>query len=929
MSEPISFHPPDPAELTELLKGYEVTDLIAAGGMGAVYRAKQLSLDRFVAIKLLPAEMGDDPSFRNLFHAEARAMARLNHVNLIGIYDFGETKGMPYIVMEFVAGKSLHDSSHGKAIDQTTAVEIVIGMCRGLAHAHRAGIIHRDIKPANILLDPKAQPKIGDFGLAAAIDSDEHDGPLYGTPGYAAPEVYGNPKAIGNPFDIYAVGVILYELLTGKMPEEPTSPPSTVSRCDRRLDPIFKKATRRNPALRYQDADEMASDLETLLPTLQTTGPKKIRTAQDAGQPKLVTLKRQPSPSPVDEGSKEGKPKLVPLPKDKEPSPPEKQKDGKPKLVPLAKGQKPPAATLKPLPQSVAAPPRDPAPTPPAPTPAPVATKVGSNWPIIRNLIIIAILIPIVLFTWGKYKEKAARQKAEQEEAAAKRQQDIKEKEALAEKTRRESERRAREIAEEAEAKALAEKKRQELLAMEAAKTPEERLAEFRRDLVSGRRDKFPDDTIDRSTHFLYFVNTPMTWGEACQFAESHGGHLAAPSTRADLDVLTKRMGNEYSRIWIGGGAQGKQGWAWITGEEWTFKDPGTTLGACASLSSSGVIRARPYAEKNPFVIQWSKDGENRGSLAAQLERLVPTLDTPSPAWPPATVVHDSRHFLLVQKPLSWSEADLVAASSEGHLAVVSERSEAIFLEKYLERALAPDTAIWLGGKKEDDLWTWTTGEAWEKARWADNSPDGGPADNVLRFLQAADGAGWDDASPDAENASGFLIEWSSDADRATTTGQANPLAELSRMRKIARRLVASEVDEYNKFLRANQDAFIVDARVWFDILKETDKEAVGEAYEMVIDSLPPDGNLPGNVNVNSIPEDLRDDFKKAVERQVERKKKLDEKLESLRLNYLGKLATLSEQLDENGLKSQMKTISSEMEEIGQTAESFRAAMGQ
>ena len=141
MSDPIQFDPPEPSELSKLLDGYEVTSLIATGGMGAVYKATQLSLDRPVAIKLLPEEFGEDPSFRNQFQAEARSMAKLNHVNLIGIYDFGEAKGMPFIVMELVAGKSLYYSSYGKAIDQATAIELIIGICRGLGHAHESGIV--------------------------------------------------------------------------------------------------------------------------------------------------------------------------------------------------------------------------------------------------------------------------------------------------------------------------------------------------------------------------------------------------------------------------------------------------------------------------------------------------------------------------------------------------------------------------------------------------------------------------------------------------------------------------------------------------------------------------------------------------------------------------------------------------------------------
>ena len=165
----------------------EIEGMIGRGGMGAVYKATQRSLDRAVAIKILPREFGADPEFRKSFETEAKAMARLNHPNLIGVYDFGDVDGMPYIVMEFVNGKSLYHSAWNKAIDPEQAVSIVKGICHGLGHAHENGVIHRDIKPANILLTPKAEPKIGDFGLARPTDAEGH-GLVMGTPGYTAPE---------------------------------------------------------------------------------------------------------------------------------------------------------------------------------------------------------------------------------------------------------------------------------------------------------------------------------------------------------------------------------------------------------------------------------------------------------------------------------------------------------------------------------------------------------------------------------------------------------------------------------------------------------------------------------------------------------------------------------------------------------------------
>src|SRR5690606_26349649 len=218
MSSP-SFEAPSLELLAQLLPAYEFEAFIAQGGMGAVYKARQRSLDRDVAIKILPRELGEDPEFRQSFETEARAMARLNHPNLIGVYDSGDVDGMLYIVMEYVNGKALYHSSYNMAVEPAQAVAIVKAICEGLAHAHENGVIHRDIKPANILLTPKAEPKIGDFGLARPAGSDG-PGLIMGTPGYTAPEILRHPEHADRRSDLYAVGVILFELLTGQRPPQ-------------------------------------------------------------------------------------------------------------------------------------------------------------------------------------------------------------------------------------------------------------------------------------------------------------------------------------------------------------------------------------------------------------------------------------------------------------------------------------------------------------------------------------------------------------------------------------------------------------------------------------------------------------------------------------------------------------------------------------
>jgi serine/threonine protein kinase len=267
--EPAGFIAPEPADLAPLFPGYEIQGLIATGGMGAVYCAVQKSLDRTVALKILPMEFSKDAAFCKGFETEAKAMARLNHPNLIGVYDFGEVNGMLYIVMEFVPGKSIYHSAHGQAIDPPEVIRLIAAICGGLAHAHENGIIHRDIKPANILLDLNAQPKIGDFGLARPVERKVEEGEeIFGTPHYTAPEVVDSPHSVDCRADIFSVGVMLHELLTGKLPADDPRPASLIARCDVRFDAIIKRATQPLPATRYSSAQEMAKDLQAIAKSL-------------------------------------------------------------------------------------------------------------------------------------------------------------------------------------------------------------------------------------------------------------------------------------------------------------------------------------------------------------------------------------------------------------------------------------------------------------------------------------------------------------------------------------------------------------------------------------------------------------------------------------------------------------------------------------
>ena len=259
------FAAPQPEELAALFPGYSIDSLIACGGMGAVYHARQVALDREVAIKILPREFSADEAFRSGFAAEARAMAKLNHPNLIGVYDFGEVEGMLFIIMEFVPGQSLYHAAYQTKMEPKEAARLMSEICSGIAEAHRAGILHRDIKPANVLLDAHARPKIGDFGLARPIGTAAQEGEvIFGTPGYTAPEVVNHPAQVDARADVFSLGVMLHELLTGKLPSADTRPPSAICGCSPKFDAIVKRATQSVPALRYPDGGAMAADLKDL-----------------------------------------------------------------------------------------------------------------------------------------------------------------------------------------------------------------------------------------------------------------------------------------------------------------------------------------------------------------------------------------------------------------------------------------------------------------------------------------------------------------------------------------------------------------------------------------------------------------------------------------------------------------------------------------
>ncbi len=273
-----NWEPPLPEELDGKLPGYRITGVLGRGGMGAVYRATQTSLYRTVAIKILIPGLGKDPHFEARFQREARSMARLNHPNIVQVHDFGHAEGdLRFLVMEYVEGIDLRRHLQRGGLDLDEVCRIVCEICDALQYAHGRGLVHRDLKPANIFVTDEGRIKIGDFGLAKlgedALDASGGSGAdltlsgmSMGTPHYMAPEQQDELKRADRRSDIFSLGVIFYELLTGVLPRGALKPPSSYRKgLGRRMDGIVFRAIDPDPEHRPQTATDLKSEVQSAL----------------------------------------------------------------------------------------------------------------------------------------------------------------------------------------------------------------------------------------------------------------------------------------------------------------------------------------------------------------------------------------------------------------------------------------------------------------------------------------------------------------------------------------------------------------------------------------------------------------------------------------------------------------------------------------
>jgi len=290
------FSPPTPEKLAPKFPQLEILGLVGQGGMGAVYQARQRQLDRLVALKILPAQVSHDPAFAERFMREARALARLNQPNIVTVYDFGQADGFYYFLMEFIDGVTLrHLLSEGK-LAPSEALAIVPPICDALQYAHDQGVVHRDIKPENILLDKTGKVKIADFGLARLVCAESQSQRLtqprevMGTPHYMAPEQVEKPQQVDHRADIYSLGVVFYEMLTGELPLGRFAAPSQRVQVDVRLDEVVLRALEKEPERRYQQASRVKTDVQTIALTPAAPSVQVRKTNMNARSYKTLWL---------------------------------------------------------------------------------------------------------------------------------------------------------------------------------------------------------------------------------------------------------------------------------------------------------------------------------------------------------------------------------------------------------------------------------------------------------------------------------------------------------------------------------------------------------------------------------------------------------------------------------------------------------------
>lgn len=273
----------------------EICHLIGQGGMGVVYQARQINLDRIVALKILSPRLAQDPTFSERFLREAQTMAKLSHPNIVTVFDFGQVEEFYYLTMEFIDGVNLRDTIATNKISAAEALAIVPQLCEALQYAHDKGVVHRDIKPENILIDKSGSIKIADFGLAKVLEPTPDQVSLtatqqvLGTRNYMAPEQLESPEAVDHRADLYSLGVVFYELLTGELPLGRFALPSEKRPyVSSRLDDVVMRTLEKDPGRRFQQASQIKTACQSLDQPAAAQAPAPAAVAETQAKPLLL-----------------------------------------------------------------------------------------------------------------------------------------------------------------------------------------------------------------------------------------------------------------------------------------------------------------------------------------------------------------------------------------------------------------------------------------------------------------------------------------------------------------------------------------------------------------------------------------------------------------------------------------------------------------
>ncbi len=863
VSPATDFTPPEMEEISRLLPAYEILSFIAKGGMGAVYMARQKSLDRPVAIKVLPRHFGEDAEFRASFRAEAKSMAKLNHPNLIGIYDFGQIDGLLYIIMELVQGKSLYHSSYGKTIDAMEAARITVEICHGLAHAHKHGILHRDIKPANILLDPQASPKIGDFGLARPVADHELDS-SFGTPGYTAPEIILNPTAVDESTDIYAVGAILYQLLTSHLPEDNYIPAATLVHCDSRFDSIIQKAMNPSPGMRYRNAEDMAQAIDEII---NSNSPRRTVLLQSSSKPGASS-------------------RAIPA-----------------RVTPLVTAAPSARKTVLNTPGHTKDHADTPDPTPPAPSPV----RTDANLPFIRNLIIIAALLACIAVAWEGLKIARANRAAEKERVAK-----LNRKTELANAARKKRETQAHKSTPPSHHQPPPQPK---------AETLRQALERLQAKLVAGSRDEFPAGTITRGGRARLYVNEPMTWHHAREFCENHGGHLTILPEAADLEWLSAKLESDRV-IWLGAGSAGDGNWRWIDGTPWKQKIRNTSKASYVCVNDTGILDPQPAHSKHSFFIEWKMDGSTPATLENQLKRCAVSLSNNQPLFPAGTISYSNRHYLLIEHNTEWQTAHDLAALAGGTLATPSNPDENEWMLTFTASTLQNNQACWIGAiRKPNNSWEWATGEPWAFAKWGEGRPD--EETTTASACAITPSQTWDDYPLDSSLPC-FLIEWSKD-NQGHNTANLNGTTQfkgLTQIRKKAAALIQDIQQNYENQFTNNIKGYEQELSSFKRSLPKGIQESYGPAI-LAMQSTYQNNRIPADMPRDNMPDKLAKILDSRLRMQSEKEAKFLTEIDSLRAGYHKKLTLMSKDFQSKGLTSLQREAQKEINDTSKGSFDF------